>query len=93
MALVCADSSCQIIFLKDYEDTLIKLWTIFKNSTKKINTYSKTVPKLHGLDNLCNKKHKNVAGKVKNGTNVRMVKMLNGKNCINGTKLPRVSHM
>ena len=52
LALACADSSAQLTFLKDFETTLIQLWEYFKNSAKRLNTYTKAALKMHDLDTL-----------------------------------------
>ena len=57
LALACADSSNQLTFLKDFEDTLIQLWAFFKNSPKRLNIYAKTALKMYDLDTLPKKKH------------------------------------
>ena len=41
LALACADSSAQLTFLNDFETKLIQLWAYFKNSAKRLNTYTK----------------------------------------------------
>ena len=75
LALACADSSDQLIFLKEFETTLIQLWAFFKNSPKRLNIYTKTALKMHDLDSLPPKKKKNVVKKIKKAVNTRWLSL------------------
>ena len=75
LALACADSSCQLTFLKESETNLIQLWAFFKNSPKRLNIYTKSALKMHDFDTLPAKERKNVVSKVKKAVSTRWLSL------------------
>ena len=52
LAFLCSDTGGELKFVKDFELTILQLWSFFKNSLKCLKVYIKVAMQMKVIDNL-----------------------------------------
>ena len=75
LALVCSDTGDKLKFLKDFELTMLQLWSFFKNSPKCLKVYIKVAMQIKMFFDLPKKQPKKTGKKSKEGLSDKVLKL------------------
>ena len=75
LALACCDSGDELKFVKEFELTMLQLWSFFKNSSKRLKTYIKVAMKMKEFDRLPKKDQKRMVKRVKKACRTRWLSL------------------
>ena len=75
LALACADTGDDLLFVKYFETTHLQLWTFFKNSPKRLKIYVKVAMNLGHFDALSKRKKKKLIKSVKRAVRTRWLSL------------------
>ena len=75
LALACADTGDDLLYVKDFETTPLQLWTFFKNSPKRLKIYVKVAMNIGHFDALSTRKKKRLIKSVKSAVRMRWLSL------------------